>query len=307
VIDLSVVILTYNEERHIERAIASLSGMAAEVLVVDSYSTDRTVEIALQRGARVLQHPFISQAAQFEWALKEGGISTAWIMRLDADEVIGSDLVAEIELKLPTLPFNITGVNLCRKHIFMGRWIRHGGRYPLTLLRLWRAGKARIEQRWMDEHMVLLEGRSVTFAGEFSDHNLNDLTFFIDKHNRYATREAIEIINQSYKLFNQEGGVASALPASAARKRKIKQKIYNKLPFWLGPPMYFLLRYVFQLGILDGREGLIYHFLQGFWYRFLVGSKVVELREAIDGLSTNAERITELSRLTGLSLQRSAA
>ena len=115
-------------------------------------------------------------------------------MRLDADEVIEPDLADEIRNRLPTLDRGVAGVNLKRKHIFMGRWVRHGGRFPLVLLRIWRNGQGRVEQRWMDEHIVVWNGSSVTFAGGFADHNLNNLTFFTDKHNAYATREAIDVL-----------------------------------------------------------------------------------------------------------------
>jgi hypothetical protein len=185
----------------------------------------------------------------------------------------------------------------------MDRWVRHGGRYPLTMLRIWRRGKARIEQRWMDEHMLLTEGRAVTFKGGFADHNLNDLSFFIDKHNKYATREAIDVLNQKYALFERENGLESQSTSLAASgKRLIKEKLYNALPFWVGPSFYFLYRYFFQLGFLDGREGLIYHALQGWWYRFLVGAKVVEYDRVLKPLSDNEARRDALSRLTGYTL-----
>src|SRR5690606_2603623 len=152
---LCVIILTYNEERHIERALDSVAPIAAEVFVIDSGSTDRTVELARGRGAIVLQHAFINQAKQFQWALDTAPITGNWIMRLGAGEGIEPGLAAEIARTLPTLGTDVTGINLRRKHIFPGRWIRHGGRYPLILLRIWRRGRGRVEDRWMDEHVVI--------------------------------------------------------------------------------------------------------------------------------------------------------
>jgi len=299
---LAVIILTYNEEPHLSRALASLAGIASEVFVVDSYSTDRTLEIARTHGAVVLQNAFQNQAQQFQWGLDNAPITADWLMRLDADEVIEPDLAAEIAAKLPTLPADVTGVNLKRKHVFMGRWIRHGGRYPLVLLRIWRRGKARIEQRWMDEHMLLTEGRAVTFDGGFADENLNDLTFFTDKHNKYATREAVDVINQRRGLFARDVAVtAENTSGHAGMTRFLKEKLYNRLPFELSATLYFLLRYIVQLGFLDGREGAIYHFLQGFWYRFLVGAKVVELERALGDLQ-GAAALARLTELTGLKL-----
>jgi glycosyltransferase involved in cell wall biosynthesis len=299
---LAVVILTHNEERHISRAIASVAAIASEVFVVDSFSTDRTVALATAQGATVLQNKFINYARQFQWALDNAPITAAWIMRLDADEVIEADLAARLRSELPQLSPDIVGVSLKRKHIFLGRWIRHGGRYPLTLLRIWRRGHGRIENRWMDEHMIVWGGRTVTFDGGFCDHNLNDLTFFTDKHNRYATREAIDVINQRRALFSRDVDLTEKSSRQAAIKRWIKEKLYNRIPYQISVPAYFLFRMILQLGFLDGKQGLVYHGLQGLWYRFLVGAKVDELEAAIAHLDDPAAARAELCRLTGLAV-----
>jgi glycosyltransferase involved in cell wall biosynthesis len=300
---LAVVILAHNEGVHIGRALDHVKAIAAEVFLIDSGSTDATVAIAEARGAVALSNPWTNYAQQFQWALDHAPITTDWVMRLDADEIIEPDLAAEIAARLQTLAPEVTGVNLKRKHIFMDRWIRHGGRYPLTLLRIWRRGAARIEQRWMDEHMLLTDGTAVTFEGGFSDHNLNDLTFFTDKHNKYATREAVDVLNQKYDLFPRDEAInAHSTSGAASGKRWLKEQIYNRLPFWAAPLGYFLYRYIIQLGFLDGREGLIYHGLQGGWYRFLVAAKIVELDRSLSPLPGRAERLEALSRLTGYRL-----
>lgn len=302
-LDMAVLILTFNEARHIERAIESIRSIAREVVVVDSFSTDDTVERARRAGARVLQNRFVNYSKQFQWGLDNAGIQTEWIMRLDADEVIEPDLVARIAQDLPRQGADVAGINIDRKHIFMGRWVRHGGRYPLRLLRIWRTKQGRIEDRWMDEHIVVWGGRTVTFPGGFADMNMNDLTFFTDKHNKYATREAIDKLSQRYGLFERDEAFSSdAVSRQAGMKRWMKESVYNRLPFWVGPTGYFLYRYIFQLGFLDGRSGLIYHFLQGFWYRFLVEAKVVELEAEIADCTTNAQRTARLQQLTGLAL-----
>lgn len=300
--DLAVVILTYNEEHHIRRALASIAGVASQIFVIDSFSTDRTVEIAREAGAAVLANKFVNQAKQFQWALDNAPITASWIMRLDADELIEADLAARINDELPRLADDVVGVNLKRKHIFLGRWIRHGGRYPLILLRIWRRGHGRVEDRWMDEHVVVWGGRTVTFEGGFADHNLNDLTFFTDKHNKYATREAVEVINHRRSVSSRHGLAEQGGWSQAAVKRLIKEKIYNRIPYQISAPTYFLYRFVIQLGFLDGREGLVYHGLQGLWYRFLVGAKVDELERAIAGLEDPAEVSAALRRLTGLAI-----
>ena len=300
---MTVIILTYNEELHIARCLKSIDTIASRIVVVDSFSTDGTCEIAQAYGAEVMQHAFINQAQQFQWALDNTDIMTDWVMRLDADEVIEPDLASEIRQRLDLLPSDVVGVNLNRKHIFLGRWIRHGGRFPLALLRIWRRGRGRIEPRWMDEHIVVDGGRTVTFAFSFADHNLNDLTYFTDKHNKYATREAVEILGKKYGLFSRETMLTRKTTSfQASLKRGLKEKFYNRLPFWLGPLGYFFYRYVVSLGFLDGKPGLIYHFLQGFWYRFLVGAKVAELERGLAGASSPKARRDRLRRLTGFHL-----
>lgn len=299
---LAVVILTYNEALHIARAIQSIKSVASEILVIDSWSTDDTAEIAKANGAVVMQHDFVNQAKQFQWALDTAPITAAWVMRLDADEVIGADLVEEIARSLPQLPPDVTGVVLNRKHIFLGRWIRHGGRYPLRLLRIWRRDQATVEDRWMDEHIFVKSGRTVEFAGDFSDINLNDLTSFVDKHNRYATREAVQVVLQRRGQAVENNAPRAGTVRQARLKRMLKTAIYERMPFQLSATGYFLYRYVVRLGFLDGREGLIYHVLQGFWYRFLVGAKVLELERALQAVKNPAEVKPLLSKLTGLKI-----
>jgi glycosyltransferase involved in cell wall biosynthesis len=297
---ITAIILTYNESIHIERAIRSIQAFTDQICVVDSGSSDGTTDIAQRLGAEVHTHAFVNQARQFQWALDHLTIHGDWVLRLDADEIIEPDLAGEIAERLPKLPSDVVGVNLKRKHIFMDRWVRHGGRYPLVMLRLWRHGKGRIEDRWMDEHMVVWGGRTVTFNGGFADHNLHDLSYFTDKHNKYATREAIEVLNQRLGLFARDDALnAHSASFQASFKRRIKERLYNRMPFTASAALYFLWRYVFQLGFLDGRSGLVYHFLQGGWYRFLVGAKVMELQRAVAHLHDKAAICAELSRLTG--------
>lgn len=301
--DLTVVIITFNEAHHIARAIASVRAVAREVLVVDSFSTDATVELARRAGARVLQHPFTSHAAQMQWALDHGGIGTGWTLRLDADEVIEPDLAQAIAATLPTVAADVTGVLLNRKHLFMGRWIRHGGRYPLWLLRLWRTGAGRMEARWMDEHVVLTHGRAIKLAGGFADANTGDLSFFTAKHNGYASREAVEVLAARHALFDV---APPGVTGQALRKRLLKTKVYARLPLWAGPLGYFLYRYIAQRGFMDGRAGLIYHLLQGFWYRFLVAAKVAEWEGELVACHSREERLTRLAALSGLPIAPTA-
>jgi glycosyltransferase involved in cell wall biosynthesis len=299
---LTTVILTRDEEVHIARAIASARAVSREVLVVDSFSHDRTLEIARSMGARVVQNTWVNHARQFRFALDECDIRTEWILRLDADEVVGEDLAAKLNEVLPSLAPDVSGIALNRRHVFMGRWVRHGGRYPLRLLRVWRNGMGEVEDRWMDEHVRLNSGRAVALDGFFADACERDIAFFVTKHNGYAAREAVDVLGRKYRLFAEAPALSTASGTQARARRWIKERVYNRLPFGIGPLAYFLYRYVLQLGFLDGRTGLIYHLMQGFWYRFLVDVRVLELERAMGPCRTREERIAVLRDATGLKL-----
>ncbi|WP_054759527.1 glycosyltransferase family 2 protein [Methylomonas koyamae] len=299
---LTVIILTYNEQLHIERCIKSLPPIVRDIFVVDSYSTDKTIEIAESLGCKVLQNTFVNQSVQFQWALDNCPIQTDWIMRMDADEYLLPDLADEISTRLPNLAEGINGIFLKRRHYFLGRWIRHGDRYPLILLRIWKTGQAHIENRWMDEHIVLDSGKSVIFEYDFVDDNLNTVEWFIAKHNRYASREMIEVLNNKYQLFGHDDSIQESQTGQAKVKRIIKEKLYNRLPIFVRPVLYFLYRYFLRLGFLDGKEGFAYHFMQGLWYRCLVDLKCLEAEQLIKDADSRQEKIARLEKLTGLKL-----
>jgi len=265
-LSISVIILTYNEEIHLERLLKNIADWADEIFVVDSYSTDNTVQIAKRYGCKIVQHSFENQAQQFNWALENLDIKNEWILRLDADEYLTEELKEEIKKLLRNTNLiqkyestNINGFYIKRRVYFMGRWIKHGGYYPIWFLRLFKKGKAKPEQRAMDEHIVLLEGRAERLKNDFIDDNKKGLSDWIQKHNNYASREAADVLRGDYGTK--------------------KKKIYYRLPLFCRVFLYFFYRYFIRLGFLDGKEGLIFHFLQGFWYRFLIDAKIYEARK----------------------------
>lgn len=301
-ISITVIILTKDEQLHIARAIDSIKKFAQEIYVVDSYSTDMTIDICQSLGAKVVKNKFVNQAQQLQWALDNLLINTEWVMRLDADEIIQPNLEFEIISKLPNLPKSVNGVVLKRTHVFMGRSIRFGGRGAVHMLRIWRNGYGKVEQRWMDEH-IFVNGEVLNFDGGFLDHNLKSLSYFIEKHNHYASREAIEQILsiRGMKLENKINNFSST-SLFVSTKRIIKLKIYDRLPFTIASLLFFIWRYIFRLGFLDGRQGLVYHFLQGYWYRFLVGAKMMEMESAIEDESDFELIKIKLSELTGINI-----
>ena len=279
-LDISVIILTYNEEMHIRRCLENVNRFASHVFVVDCFSTDKTVEIAESLGVTVVQHTWPgNQAEQFNWALKNLVITTKWILRLDADEYLMPELIEELNRKLPDLADDVTGVIFNRRHIFMGEWMKRGI-YPVKLLRLFQTGKGVCEQRLMDEHIQLLEGRSVEFEYDFCDHNLNDLSWFCHKHVNYAIREAVDLLDIELDLTGAaETDEKKQISGQAKAKRMMKHR-YAKQPLFWRAFVYFCYRYFFKLGFTEGKEGFLWHFLQGWWYRTLVDAKVFEIKKA---------------------------
>lgn len=275
--DISIIILTYNEEIHIRRCIENVQSLAKEIFVVDSFSIDRTIEISKKCGAKVVQNKWPgNQAKQFNWALENLPIRTQWVLRLDADEYLYPELIEEIKTKLDTFSEDITGVVINRRHIFLGKWIRRGT-YPVKLLRMFRYQKAKCEQRWMDEHMQLLEGRAVDFEHDFADHNLNNLSWWTQKHNGYAIREAIELLDIEIGLLGEQQENAQLSEQAAAKRNK--KIMYAKQPLFWRSFAYFIYRYIFKLGFTEGKEGFLWHFLQGWWYRTLVDAKILEIKK----------------------------
>ena len=166
-VDLTIIILTKNEEYNLKKCIESCQSVASRIVVVDSYSSDQTVAIAKSYGVDVYEHAFENHAAQFNWALDNTDISTKWIMKVDADEEFTSELAGEIDKKLDVLPETVTGVVLKRRVYFMGKWLKHGGMYPQKLLRIFRAGHGKSEMKLMDEHLIVLDGEAVSFDYDF--------------------------------------------------------------------------------------------------------------------------------------------
>ena len=284
-VDLTVVILTKNEEKNLRKCIESFCGIVKRFVIVDSFSTDGTEALCKQLDSELrangsqldfYQNKWMDYATQLNWGLTQTNITTEWSMRFDSDEELTEELVTEIEQKLPDVKEPVNGIILRRRVYFMGRWIKHGGRYPELLLRIFRTGKAMCEQKLMDEHMILSEGTTTTFQYDLIDNNQKDLEWWTAKHNWYSNREVLDhqmtLANQQVETL-ESGGQSSG---QASMKRAVKNGGYYKLPKFWRAHIYFIYRYYIKLGFLDGPEGKIFHFLQAYWYRFLVDAKLYE-------------------------------
>lgn len=274
---LTTIILTKNEERHIARAIDSVAGISDRIVIVDSGSTDRTIEIARKKGTQVLENPWVNYATQFNWAIGELPSDTQWVLRLDADEFVTAELAREIAARLSAIGEEVGGINVSRRMCFLGCPIRWGGVFPIRVVRLFRYGRGRVENRWMDEH-ILIDDATTDFRGEIIDDNRNSLTWWTEKHNSYASREVVDLLALEYDLFKQETVADLTGGGQAGVKRWLKEKVYARLPLGMRALIYFLYRFVIRLGFLDGRKGVAFHVLQGFWYRYLVDMKLQEVR-----------------------------
>lgn len=273
--DLTAIILTYNEEKNIKGCINSLRNVAKRVVVVDSGSTDNTIAYAKELGADVLEHPMkpFLYAKQFLYGMDNADIKTKWVFRIDADEELTEESAAEIEqLCNENENTDVNGIVVRFEVNFMGRPLRHGGIYPFKKLLIFKYGKGNIEDRQMDEHIVLFEGTSVEVKHDSLHHDYKDLSAWIAKHNNYSSREAMDY----YLAGDHNGEENSGYSMPVRIKRFIKYHIYYKLPMGFRAHLYYWYRYYVKLGFLDGREGKIFAFLQAYWYRFLVDAKLYE-------------------------------
>jgi glycosyltransferase involved in cell wall biosynthesis len=275
---LSAIILTRDEEANLPAALASLSGLDAEVFVVDSGSADRTVEIARAAGCRVVEHPFENYAVQRNWAFDHLPIGAPWTLCLDADERLTPELIEEIKQTLARRDNPYAGYMLRKRTIFMGRWLRHGGQYPAYHLRLFRTGRGRCEARLYDQHFVV-DGRVGRLSNDYVDVITSDLGTFIVRHNRWARLEAEEILARRAGAVQEGPTVPPRLRGTAIERRRfLRTRVYQHFPLFVRPFLFWFYGYVLRGGFLDGTEGLIFHTLQRFWFRFLIDARIWELQ-----------------------------
>ena len=277
-LDITVVILTFNEEIHIRRCLENVNQFANKVYVVDCFSKDQTINIARELGAEVICHKWLgNQADQFNWALDNLKIDTEWILRLDADEYLTPGLIEELQTKLPSMLDDVSALSLPRSRTFYGKILHHGIVNDVKIVRIFRQGKARYERRLMDEHLSILSGRTLELENQFVDDNRMSIGQFIDKHNGYATREAALLLDAEYHLTDVEK--LSKDHGEEVEKKRAQKAQYARRPLFWRAFGYFIYRYILKMGFLDGKEGFLWDFLQGWWYRTLVDAKIFEIKK----------------------------
>ncbi|WP_455640377.1 glycosyltransferase family 2 protein [Parabacteroides sp.] len=278
-LDISVIILTYNEEIHIRRCIENVYPLVKDIFIIDSFSIDKTLQIAKEyEKVSILQNKWENNyAKQFNWGLEHAPIQTKWVIRLDADEYLTDELIQELYDKMCSLPDDVSAISLSLQRKFLGRTITKGTS-DIRLVRIFKYKKAYIETRWMDEHIQIREGRVVDFTGKFVDDNLNNLSWWTNKHVGYAIRDAVDLLDIELNLFDKENSSdAGNLEKKAKYKRQLKYR-YARMPLFWRSFFYFMYRYILKGGFLDGKEGFLWHFLQGWWFKTLADAKVFEIK-----------------------------
>ena len=266
--DLTVIVLTYNEEVNLPDCLTSVKDIAKRIVVCDSFSTDKTIDIAKEYGADVLQHEFVNQATQFIYAEKEANIETKWVLRLDADERVTKEAAEEIEKVIKENDdTDVNGIDIYYNVVFLGKVLKH---YPFHKVVLYKYGKAHMENRNMDEHIVVNEGKVSVLKNKFIHNDYKGLSAWVEKHNAYSSREILNITGEN------EDVDLSSLSFSTRLRRFVKNNVYYKLPMGVRSYFYYLFRLFVKGGILDGKEGRIFAFLQAYWYRYLVDAKMYE-------------------------------
>lgn len=302
-LDISTIILTWNEEIHIGRCLDRIAPIVKEVFIIDCYSTDNTLGIAsVYPEVTILQNKWVDYATQFNWALDNAPIKTKWVLRLDADEYLSEELVEELYQKLPALDNHYTGVVFPLQRFFLGKKITHGIAKGISMLRLFQYGKARCELRQMDEHLELVEGEFFLFENSFADDNLNSISWWVQKHINYAKREAVDLLDIEYNITGSNAHTAQSRIDHQALIKRRKKESYAKKPVFLRSFLYFLYRYFFKFGFLDGKEGFLWDFMQGWWYRTLVDINVYEAKKACG--NNLGDLITYIKSNFGINIER---
>ena len=281
--ELLVVILTFNSSGVIERTVRAAQQVSRNVLVVDSFSTDSTRDMASALGCKVVTRAFKHYADQRNWAIQEHGNAFAWQLHLDADEVLEPRAIASLQAALQN-PGSSSGFLLKRLTYFMNTPLRFAGENSWHM-RLFRSGRGACEDRLYDQHFTC-DGSVTRLEGLMHDMNVGTLSEWTARHNRWSDLEASEL----QRPHDGTGKLAAELSADPRKRRRFYKGIYYRLPAGFRALGYFFYRYVMQFGFLDGRVGFYYTFLQALWFRMLVDAKLSEASSREDALTGSPQK-----------------
>jgi len=273
---ISAIILTHNEEDNICACLESIQARY-ETFVVDSGSTDRTIDVCANYGVRVFHHAYENHASQWKWALENVPISTTWVLALDADFVITPSLIERIDRDLVTIPDDVDGVYV--RHLYKFGWgtIRRGGTKK-HWLRIVRHNRAWPDAGDLVDFRFVVDRRTIVWNETVLEYNRkdDDISIWLSKQDKFALRLAVEEELRRRGLHGWDS--KPRLLGTVDERFAWLRDRWLKLPLFVRPVLYFLYRYIIAAGALDGRAGFLYHVLQGFWLRLIVDWKTVELR-----------------------------
>jgi exosortase/archaeosortase family protein len=269
----------------------------APTFILDSGSTDDTLARGEKFGATILQHPFENHPKQWDYALKNFNIQTPWVVCLDADHIVTPELLKHLVNFRDEDYQHVHGIYFNRKNFFKGKWIKHGGYYPFYLLKMIRYGVGYSDLNENMDHRFIVPGETLIWKdGYILEENLkeNNISFWINKHNRYSDLLAHEEVERINQIRSQT--VKPHFWGSPDERTAWLKQLWWRLPRYVRPMIYFLYRMFFQLGILDGRTGVIFHFLQGFWFRLIVDVKIDEIIQGQKQYTAKVANKNELLR-----------
>ncbi len=267
---ISVVVLTFNAEASLAATLEAARRVSDDIHVVDSYSTDATLEIAARYEVNIVQHPFDNYGVQRNWAIDTLPFKYSWQLHLDADERLSEGLVEELNAIDNAFPEGVEGFFIARLVHFMNKPIRHGGMFPIWHLRLFRGDAGRCESRLYDQHFFV-QGPTRRLKYPMIDDHQNSLTEWVARHNRWTDAVVDELLGKQMK-----SEIRGRFGGNPVERKRALRRAYYRLPMFVRPFLLFFYRYVIRLGFLDGKEGLIFFVLQTLWFRFLVDAKLFQ-------------------------------
>jgi glycosyltransferase involved in cell wall biosynthesis len=271
---ISVLILTLNEEINLVECIESCS-WSDDIVVFDSFSTDRTCEIAAGKAVRLVQRPFDNYAAQRNAALTQVSYKHPWVLMVDADERTPGDLVEEMVAAVATADADIALFRMRRKDYFLGRWLRRSSGYPSWFGRLVRLGRVRVERAVNEEYIA--DGRIVHLKSHLHHYPLNKgIAYWYERHNRYSDIEA----QAKVEAYSSRLSIAALFRGDPIDRRRAMKRLVYRLP--MRPTIWFLYLYIFRMGFLDGAAGLAFSRMRAS-YETMIDMKVLELERRSRG------------------------
>jgi glycosyltransferase involved in cell wall biosynthesis len=288
---VTVLVTTRNEEANIEKCLQSVFGFVNQVLVLDSDSQDQTVPIARKYADEIVNLPYEHGRIIpwiWQWGLDHLPIRNEWILLLECDQQVTPELLQELQDLFARPHIEENGFYVRRKQMFRGRWIRHGGYGSKHLLKLFRRGTGELDVKEQDTR-VYVQGKLGKLRAPLLEDNRkeDEIMFYLQKHLRYAQAFAQE------ELERRRAGLrfktSPSLFGNPDQRVLWLKSLYYRLPLFIRPFLYFFYRYFFRLGFLDGKEGFIFHFMAGFWFRLVVDIRMQELLKELDGRSCDGE------------------